>query len=37
MAKTCIICGGRAGSGEHVFPAVLGGRRINNGIYCVTT
>jgi hypothetical protein len=36
MAKTCIICGGRAGSGEHVFPAVLGGRRINNGIYCDT-
>jgi hypothetical protein len=36
MAKTCIICGGRAGSGEPVFPAVLGGRRINNGIYCDT-
>ncbi|WP_027547616.1 hypothetical protein [Bradyrhizobium sp. WSM2254] len=34
MAKTCIICGKRAGSGEHVFPAVLGGRRVNNGIYC---
>lgn len=30
----CIICGGRAGSGEHIFPAALGGRRINNGIYC---
>jgi hypothetical protein len=34
MAKTCIICDKRAGSGEHVFPAVLGGRRINKGIYC---
>jgi hypothetical protein len=34
MAKTCIICGNPAGSGEHVFPAVLGGRRVNNGIYC---
>ena len=34
MSKTCIICGSRAGSGEHVFPAVLGGRRVNNGIYC---
>ena len=34
MPKMCIICGGRAGSGEHIFPAALGGRRINNGIYC---
>lgn len=34
MAKTCIICGGPAGSAEHVFPASLGGRRTNNGIYC---
>ncbi|MGY3080170.1 hypothetical protein ACVWZZ_006578 [Bradyrhizobium sp. LM6.10] len=34
MAKTCIICGNRAGSAEHVFPAVLGGRRTNRGIYC---
>ncbi|HDS5432034.1 TPA: hypothetical protein QH336_004843 [Klebsiella variicola] len=34
MAKTCIICGKTAGSGEHVFPASLGGRRINSGIYC---
>ncbi len=34
MAKDCIICGRRAGSGEHVFPAALGGRRVNNGIYC---
>lgn len=34
MAKTCIICGKPAGSGEHIFPAVLGGRRVNNGIYC---
>ena len=34
MAKDCIICGKRAGSKEHVFPAALGGRRINKGIYC---
>lgn len=34
MPKTCIICGGRAGSREHVFPAALGGRRTNKGIYC---
>lgn len=34
MAKTCIVCGKAAGSGEHVFPASLGGRRINSGIYC---
>lgn len=34
MVKTCIICGGRAGSREHVFPAALGGRRTNKGIYC---
>ena len=34
MAKTCIICGKRAGSREHVFPAALGGRRTNKGIYC---
>jgi hypothetical protein len=33
-ARTCIICGERAGSGEHVFPASLGGRRVNKGIYC---
>lgn len=32
--KTCIICSGRAGSREHIFPAVLGGRRTNKGIYC---
>jgi hypothetical protein len=36
MTKTCIICGGAAGSGEHVFPAALGGRRTNKGIYCKT-
>lgn len=36
MAKTCIVCGGPAGSGEHVFPASLGGRRTNRGIYCLT-
>jgi hypothetical protein len=34
MPKTCIICGGRAGSREHTFPAALGGRRTNKGIYC---
>jgi hypothetical protein len=34
MVKTCIICGGRAGSHEHVFPAGLGGRRTNKGIFC---
>lgn len=34
MAKTCIICGDPAGSGEHTFPAAFGGRRINKGIYC---
>jgi hypothetical protein len=36
VAKTCIICAGRAGSREHIFPAVLGGRRVNKGIYCGT-
>jgi hypothetical protein len=34
MPKTCIICGRRAGSHEHIFPAALGGRRTNKGIYC---
>src|SRR4051812_39614080 len=34
MPKTCMMCGGRAGSAEHTFPAVLGGRRTNRGIYC---
>ena len=34
MTKTCIICGLAAGSGEHIFPASLGGRRTNRGIYC---
>ncbi len=34
MAKNCIICGARAGSGEHIFPAAFGGRRTNKGIYC---
>lgn len=28
------MCGQAAGSGEHVFPAALGGRRINKKIYC---
>jgi hypothetical protein len=36
MAKTCIICGGATGSREHIFPAALGGRRTNKGIYCGT-
>lgn len=34
MVKTCIVCGKAAGSKEHVFPAALGGRRTNSGIYC---
>lgn len=33
-SRTCIICGNPAGSGEHLFPAALGGRRTHNGIYC---
>jgi hypothetical protein len=33
-ARTCIICGGPTGSREHIFPAALGGRRPNKGIYC---
>ncbi len=34
MTKTCIICGEPTGSREHLFPAALGGRRTNKGIYC---
>lgn len=34
MSNTCIVCGKAAGSGEHVFPAALGGRRTNKNIYC---
>src|SRR4051812_40581253 len=34
MARPCIICGKAAGSREHLFPAALGGRRTNKGIYC---
>jgi len=34
MPKNCIICPRRNGSHEHTFPAVLGGRRTNKGIYC---
>ncbi|WP_148289747.1 HNH endonuclease, partial [Ideonella sp. B508-1] len=34
VANTCIVCGQAAGSGEHVFPASLGGRRTNRNIYC---
>lgn len=33
-SKTCIVGGGPTGSGEHIFPASLGGLRVNNGIYC---
>jgi hypothetical protein len=36
MPRTCIICGERVGSREHTFPAALGGRRTNKGIYCGT-
>jgi hypothetical protein len=36
MERTCIICGVAANSREHVFPAALGGRRTNKGIYCDT-
>jgi hypothetical protein len=36
MERTCIICGVAANSREHVFPAALGGRRTNKGIYCET-
>lgn len=36
MANSCIVCGKAAGSGEHVFPAALGGRRTNKNIYCAT-
>jgi hypothetical protein len=34
MAKNCIICPRQNGSREHTFPATLGGRRTNKGIYC---
>jgi hypothetical protein len=34
MPKNCIICPRANGSREHPFPAVLGGRRTNKGIYC---
>ncbi|WP_157717311.1 hypothetical protein [Pseudomonas fluorescens] len=36
MAKprNCIMCALRAKSSEHTFPAALGGRRTNRGIYC---
>lgn len=33
-ANTCIICGQKAGSREHIFPAAFGGRRKDKGIYC---
>ena len=34
VSRICIICGVSANSREHVFPAALGGRRTNKGIYC---
>ncbi|MGR9624294.1 HNH endonuclease, partial [Pandoraea sputorum] len=38
MAATCIVCGielpKKNRSGEHVWPAVLGGRVTNRRIYC---
>lgn len=34
MARNCIICEKAANSREHIFPAALGGRRTNKGIYC---
>jgi hypothetical protein len=34
--RTCIICGEHANSREHVFPASLGGRTVNKGIYCAS-
>ncbi|HKY52938.1 MAG TPA: hypothetical protein VJM08_01480, partial [Anaerolineales bacterium] len=33
-SRVCIICGEPAKSNEHIFPAALGGRRTNRGIYC---
>ena len=36
MPRTCIICGAPANSREHIFPAALGGLRVNRGIYCET-
>jgi hypothetical protein len=30
----CIYCGAETGSREHIFPAGLGGRRMNKGILC---
>lgn len=32
--KDCIYCSNATGSGEHIFPAALGGRRKNYGILC---
>lgn len=34
MSTTCILCDNPAGSREHIFPAALGGRRVNKKIYC---
>lgn len=32
--RNCIMCTAAAKSAEHTFPAALGGRRTNRGIYC---
>lgn len=32
----CLFCDKPAGSKEHVFPAALGGRRVDKGIFCET-
>lgn len=34
MKRQCIVCEQPARSREHIFPAALGGRRVNKGIYC---
>lgn len=34
MSDICILCEKPAGTGEHLFPAAMGGRRENQGIYC---
>jgi hypothetical protein len=34
MPDICILCEMPAGTGEHLFPAAMGGRRENQGIYC---
>ncbi|MPQ55118.1 hypothetical protein [Duganella sp. FT27W] len=34
MPDICILCKKPASTGEHLFPAAMGGRRENQGIYC---